>query len=368
MAAASSAPPQALHQMAAAADDEHATRLTQFAKSKRTVQTYRAKVKRFALFLLDSERPEWRSPVKCDPKERGFDFEHVDVSELPDEAVMSFFDKLVEPASVLTKQATLQSSQGGQQAEPGAAAPAESDEPYTTDYVRSFKSALVHMYSEQKPPRPQTLPAPLDRKLEKLFKGYTRAMAGLKAAGNAKLTEGKQALSFAGYVLLANKLLALGRSDAAERADRALLDVSSSISELFQNNIISEQELRKKVYSTQFHCSESDMQATGVPPHFVIIRELTVKLDRANAEMNEVKQAVAAVPTEVKEIMLTTFAVNGAIPVQRTDIDGLETRLSAQLRASFADLVVAQQRARQSRIARPCSKNRTFSMKMKHFR
>jgi hypothetical protein len=104
---------------------------------------------------------------------------------------------------------------------------------------------------------------------------------------------------------------------------------------LFQSNAISEQELRKKVFCTQFDCHDPGMQATDLPPHLAAIRELKAEMSQMSERLTEVQNRLTAVPSQVKEMILTSFTVNGAIPVQRADIHGLETRLMSAVRTAI---------------------------------
>jgi hypothetical protein len=61
----------------------------------------------------------------------------------------------------------------------------------------------VYLYKEHK----QRWSPQLDIELESLLKGYQRLIAQMKATGKVSIREGKEALSFEGYKLLALKLL-----------------------------------------------------------------------------------------------------------------------------------------------------------------
>ena len=76
------------------------------------------------------------------------------------------------------------------------------DKPAAFSTVRSYKSALVWLYKEQK-----LLIDPLvDQGLETLLKGYRRKVADLKLEGKMSIFEGRYHLTYDGYCLIANAL------------------------------------------------------------------------------------------------------------------------------------------------------------------
>ena len=72
-------------------------------------------------------------------------------------------------------------------------------------YVSGFKSALFWLHAEQK----QLFPVELDTELNRFSKGYRKEVASLKEKGEMTVFEGKQALAFGGYKMLARRFLCL---------------------------------------------------------------------------------------------------------------------------------------------------------------
>ncbi len=72
-------------------------------------------------------------------------------------------------------------------------------------YVSGFKSALFWLHAEQK----LQFPVDLDTELNRFMKGYRKEVASLKEKGEMTVFEGKQALAFSGYKMLAKRFLGL---------------------------------------------------------------------------------------------------------------------------------------------------------------
>lgn len=68
--------------------------------------------------------------------------------------------------------------------------------------MQGYKSALVHLYTTNK----QVLDPALNTELESLIKGYKRTVATLKQSGDMEIQEGKEAISFISYRMIAHKL------------------------------------------------------------------------------------------------------------------------------------------------------------------
>ena len=79
------------------------------------------------------------------------------------------------------------------------------DKPAASSTVRLYKSALIWYYNEHK----LALEPAINHEIEQLLKGYQRRVAELKQQGKMPVFEGKYHLPYAGYCLLANKLLTL---------------------------------------------------------------------------------------------------------------------------------------------------------------
>lgn len=79
-----------------------------------------------------------------------------------------------------------------------------SDTAISVSTVRGYKSALLWKYNNQK----IKLDPALNSELEGLIKGYQRTVATLKQSGDMDIQEGKDALSFIAYRMIAEKLAA----------------------------------------------------------------------------------------------------------------------------------------------------------------
>ena len=71
--------------------------------------------------------------------------------------------------------------------------------------VGGFKSSISWLYTEKR----QTIAADLDKELNLFMSGYKKTVADMKQSGEMSAFEGKQALSFAGYKLLATTFMQL---------------------------------------------------------------------------------------------------------------------------------------------------------------
>ncbi len=75
----------------------------------------------------------------------------------------------------------------------------------SSGYVAGFKSALFWLHAEKK----LEFPSSLDTDLNRFMKGYRKEVASLKEKGEMTVFEGKQALAFSGYKMLARQFLEL---------------------------------------------------------------------------------------------------------------------------------------------------------------
>ncbi len=71
--------------------------------------------------------------------------------------------------------------------------------------VGGFKSSISWLYTEKR----KTIAADLDKELNLFMSGYKKTVADMKQSGEMSAFEGKQALSFAGYKLLATTFMQL---------------------------------------------------------------------------------------------------------------------------------------------------------------
>jgi len=83
------------------------------------------------------------------------------------------------------------------------------------DTVRSYKSAIVWYYKDKEQPYPELF----DRRLEDQMAGYKRKCAKMKQNGEMDVFEGKHALTFNGYRIIAQRLMKLQPKIGRHSAD-----------------------------------------------------------------------------------------------------------------------------------------------------
>jgi hypothetical protein len=106
-------------------------------------------------------------------------------------------------------------------------------------------------------------------------------------------------------------------------------------SALFQSGEI--EVLRPLVIAGCSSCPITGMQATGIPPHLVMSNELSDVVTHTRLLKEELLSKYDELPTELTNVLLSKFTVNGAIPVTIDDMKSLISNAVAQLSTQYRE-------------------------------
>jgi hypothetical protein len=104
---------------------------------------------------------------------------------------------------------------------------------------------------------------------------------------------------------------------------------------LFASGCVSD--LRELVVTGRNRCSITGMLATGIPSHLALSNELTDIVTQTQVLRQELLSKCTELPTELVNVMLSKFSVNGAIPVTMDDIKTLLNSVLAQVRVELRE-------------------------------
>jgi hypothetical protein len=107
---------------------------------------------------------------------------------------------------------------------------------------------------------------------------------------------------------------------------------------LYASGIIIEDKLDEGILLGHYHCPVTNMHATGLPPHFVLLKDLGAKLDAANAELKSLKSSVKELPKDVTAEQLKHIVVNGAVPIMHDDLERMKTDMTGSFSALITTL------------------------------
>jgi hypothetical protein len=129
---------------------------------------------------------------------------HLFHAPLPDSLVLQFFCQLTAPAQEITakRKRNAIDSDNKHDDSPNKRHKKNKSDPIKVSTLRGYKSALSWMYHNQK----LKLESTLDSQIESLIRGYERTVADLKLSGDMAIQEGKEALSFTAYRMIADRL------------------------------------------------------------------------------------------------------------------------------------------------------------------
>jgi hypothetical protein len=108
---------------------------------------------------------------------------------------------------------------------------------------------------------------------------------------------------------------------------------------LFASGCVSS--LKEFVIGGRSRCSITGMLATGIPPHLAMSNELTDVVRQTQVLREELLAKCSELPSELVNVMLSKFTVNGAIPVTVDDIKALLNNVLTQMRAELRDTLPA---------------------------
>jgi hypothetical protein len=99
--------------------------------------------------------------------------------------------------------------------------------------------------------------------------------------------------------------------------------------------------LKEFVIAGRSRCSITGMLATGIPPHLAMSNELTDVVKQTQVLREELLSKCTELPSELVNVMLSRFIVNGAIPVTMDDIKALLNNVLTQMRGEIRDALPA---------------------------
>jgi hypothetical protein len=99
--------------------------------------------------------------------------------------------------------------------------------------------------------------------------------------------------------------------------------------------------LKPFVHAGRSRCAVTGMLATGIPPHLAMSTELTAVVTTTQQLRAELLAKYSELPSELVNVMLSKFTVNGAVPVTMDDIKALLNTVLTQIRAELRDALPA---------------------------
>jgi hypothetical protein len=97
------------------------------------------------------------------------------------------------------------------------------------------------------------------------------------------------------------------------------------------------QGLKPHVVTGSNRCPVTGMMATGIPPHLVMSNGLTDIVKQTQLLKEELLSKCAELPTELTNVMLNKFTINGAIPLTVEDMRAMLNSVVAQMKAEIRD-------------------------------
>jgi hypothetical protein len=91
--------------------------------------------------------------------------------------------------------------------------------------------------------------------------------------------------------------------------------------------------LKDKVHAGSTYNPITRLAATGIPPHLIIASELKELREKNEAKWDEAFNKLEILPSNVKEVMMNNFQINGAVPITRADM----MKLFDEFRASMTN-------------------------------
>jgi hypothetical protein len=106
------------------------------------------------------------------------------------------------------------------------------------------------------------------------------------------------------------------------------------------------------------------LEATGIPPHLVMVNELTAVVNQTQQLREEVLSKCDGLPTELTNVMLSKFSINGAIPLTMDNMREMLSAVVSQLRAEMREVLAVDSVAQSSLIPpSPSSRFETWNWK-----
>ena len=111
--------------------------------------------------------------------------------------------------------------------------------------------------------------------------------------------------------------------------------------------------LKPHVVAGTTRSAATGLEATGIPPHLVMVNELTAVI----AQTQQLKEALMlrcdGLPAEVTDVLLSKFSINGAIPLTADNMKEMLEAVVAQMRREIRDVQAADAAALPSLIPAP---------------
>jgi hypothetical protein len=111
--------------------------------------------------------------------------------------------------------------------------------------------------------------------------------------------------------------------------------------------------LKPHVISGCSRCPVTGLRATGIPPHLAITNELNDVVRQTQLMKEAVLSKCAELPSELVNVMLSKFSINGAIPVTLDDLKALLNNAVHQLRTELRDALPSSHSPAQRSLSDP---------------
>jgi hypothetical protein len=103
--------------------------------------------------------------------------------------------------------------------------------------------------------------------------------------------------------------------------------------------------LKLHVLSGCYRSALSGVIATGIPPHLAMSNELTAVVKQNEVMKAELLSKCAALPSDVANVLLSKFSINGAIPVTLEDLKAVVAQAVSQMNSHLRDALPDAERA-----------------------
>jgi hypothetical protein len=133
-------------------------------------------------------------------------------------------------------------------------------------------------------------------------------------------------------------------------------------SHLFASGVMAA--LKPHVVTGCTRCPRTGLEATGIPPHLVIANELTVVVTTTQQLREAVMSRCDQIPGQVKDVMMSNFSIEGALPVTQDFMRDVVNAAIAQLRADIRDRQAADTAAAAQPSLIPASTDPRFQLWM----
>ena len=95
------------------------------------------------------------------------------------------------------------------------------------------------------------------------------------------------------------------------------------------------------------------LEATGIPTHLIMANEVTAVVNHIRQLKDALMQRCEGLPTEVTDVLLSKFSINGAIPLTADNMKEMLEAVVAQMRREIRDAHAADPPALPSLISAP---------------